>query len=389
MKPRPRCPVVAALCASGLAVVLLPRLTFAQGSLTPPASPGPTMKTLDQIDAKLEKRTPISSLPYTISAPGSYYLTRNLTATGSSAGITISADNVTVDLDGFALIGGGGGTVAGISMPGMQKNACIRNGTIRSWTNGGLRAFSTANCFYEKLRISDNTGGNAIAGVLIGSRSTIRDCVATKNSGPGFQSAEICTVTACTASNNSAEGFSLGNAVTVTNCAASGNATYGIKVGEDSVVAHCTADNNSTIVGYHGIRAEFGATVKDCSTGHNSHGIRVAFGSTVVNCTARANAGIGIEVTDSCQITNNTVDANRNGITLGSGSRVEANNATGNTFFVFLVNGGGHNLVIRNSARANGSDNYSLAASDAFGAIVDRSGGCVISTSDPWANFSF
>jgi parallel beta-helix repeat protein len=45
---------------------LLP--VFAQGSLTPPGAPAPVMKSLDQLDAKLEKRTPISSLPFTINA---------------------------------------------------------------------------------------------------------------------------------------------------------------------------------------------------------------------------------------------------------------------------------------------------------------------------------
>jgi hypothetical protein len=48
---------------------------FAQGSLTSPGAPAPTMKTLAQI----EPRTPISSAPFTISVPGSYYLTTNLT----------------------------------------------------------------------------------------------------------------------------------------------------------------------------------------------------------------------------------------------------------------------------------------------------------------------
>src|SRR5437868_13887701 len=72
--------------------------TFAQGNLTPPGAPAPTMKTLDQVEARI----PISSVPYTISASGSYYLTTNVTATVSNA-ITIAASGVTLDLNGFTI----------------------------------------------------------------------------------------------------------------------------------------------------------------------------------------------------------------------------------------------------------------------------------------------
>ncbi len=57
---------------------------IAQGPLTPPGAPAPTMKTLDQV----EVRTPITNLPYTITQPGSYYLIANLTGT---AVITIAS----------------------------------------------------------------------------------------------------------------------------------------------------------------------------------------------------------------------------------------------------------------------------------------------------------
>jgi hypothetical protein len=56
------------------------------------------MKTLDQI----ESRTPISSVPFAISAPGSYYLTKNLNVTSGDA-ITITANRVTLDLNGFTI----------------------------------------------------------------------------------------------------------------------------------------------------------------------------------------------------------------------------------------------------------------------------------------------
>jgi hypothetical protein len=71
---------------------------LAQGTLTPPGAPAPTMKSLDQI----EPRTPISSVPYTITNPGSYYLTTNLTTTVSNA-IVIATNGVTLDLSGFTI----------------------------------------------------------------------------------------------------------------------------------------------------------------------------------------------------------------------------------------------------------------------------------------------
>ena len=82
-----------------LSTINLPLSTIhAQGSLTPPGAPAPTMKSLAQI----EPRTPISSAPFTISVPGSYYLTTNVTVSAGDA-IIIAANNVTLDLNGFTI----------------------------------------------------------------------------------------------------------------------------------------------------------------------------------------------------------------------------------------------------------------------------------------------
>ena len=68
----------------GLACVLVHVLTTgyvaAQGSLTPPGAPAETMKTLEQV----EPRTPVSSLPFTITQSGSYYLTTTLALAAAS-----------------------------------------------------------------------------------------------------------------------------------------------------------------------------------------------------------------------------------------------------------------------------------------------------------------
>jgi hypothetical protein len=102
---------------------------FAQGSLTPPGAPAPTMKSADQI----EPRTIINAVNtpgdsgnlFIITNSGSYYLTTNLVGVIGKSGIKITANNVTVDLNGFAVQGPGalsGVGGVGISIPGAQNN---------------------------------------------------------------------------------------------------------------------------------------------------------------------------------------------------------------------------------------------------------------------------
>jgi hypothetical protein len=110
-------------------------MIFAQGSLAPPGAPAPTMKTLDQIEA----RAPISTLPFAISTSGSSYLTKNLGVTTGNA-ITISVNNVTLDLNGFTISSSAspaGGTA--IAPNGSLTDITILNGHIVGSFQHGIR----------------------------------------------------------------------------------------------------------------------------------------------------------------------------------------------------------------------------------------------------------
>ncbi|MEY2429593.1 MAG: hypothetical protein QOJ40_2478 [Verrucomicrobiota bacterium] len=103
--------------------------TFAQGSLTPPGVPAPTMKTLAQI----EPRTPISTFGTNLTISGSYYLITNLfsgSSTGDAITIKTNIHDITIDLDGFSIVSTnppGPDSPVGIRLS-ETTNIVIRNG---------------------------------------------------------------------------------------------------------------------------------------------------------------------------------------------------------------------------------------------------------------------
>ena len=115
--------------------------TLTAGDLNPPAPPtSGTMKTLNDVEARIplaDSQTPAGTL--TISQPGSYYLTGDRYCSGS--GIYINADNVTLDLNGYSLIGPGAletdPPANGIYFS-PHRNVEIRNGTVTNFRYDGV-----------------------------------------------------------------------------------------------------------------------------------------------------------------------------------------------------------------------------------------------------------
>jgi len=185
-----------------------PILTFAQGSLTPPGPAGPLMKSLDQV----EPRTPVDAIhtpgngseQFIISQPGSYYLTTNILGVSGKDGIEITSDNVTLDLNGFSLLGVGS---SGEGIHSSGRSVVVRNGTIKNWTTVGIydAASSGPTGVFDRLIICSN----ASDGIDLHHGAVVRDCVIEENSGFGIYSSGLSRITGCTVDSNGGAGIGL------------------------------------------------------------------------------------------------------------------------------------------------------------------------------------
>ncbi|MHC4255866.1 MAG: right-handed parallel beta-helix repeat-containing protein [Planctomycetota bacterium] len=269
------------------------------GDLNPPAPPGPTMKTLDEVEA----RSPVQSLSgsgsalYVIDQSGSYYLTGNIYGETDKHGILITADDVTVDLNGYSLIGMGkavGTSEQGISASGYRVT--ILNGSVSQWISSGITLGGRSN-IVKNVKASEN----GIDGISVGFHSTITNCVA-RNNGNGIITNKCSVVNGCSAYSNDNKGIECAAGSVISHSATGQNIT-GIIANACSVITYCTAYDNAS----DGINTSGdGCTVTYCTAYSNGNdGISVNNGSSVIGCTAYNNVHDGFVATQSL-ITNNT-----------------------------------------------------------------------------------
>lgn len=372
------------------------------GPVDPPTGPiSPTYKSLGEI----EPRIAITSLPFTINTPGSYYLAASLSAPTNVGGIFINASDVTIDLNGMTLRGVAG-TGKGISTATNQANITVRNGALAGWGAGGISLSSVNGAVIDHVRVYQ-TGSTGIA---IGAGGMVSSCVVRECSGYGIYTAYYTHVSDCNAAGCLDDNIHCSSNAAVSNCQSSDSGGTGIYAGGASIVTSCLATNCSDA----GIIVSSRSTVSNCNTyGNDSGGIVLGDTCTatgcstysqfsgpgiyaqnvchVTNCSSSANSADGISVGSGCTVSECTACDNLFGTmagihVLGSGNRIDSNNVYSNNYGIRVD--AADNLIVRNSARGNTSGNYSAPLGSEYGQIITNPGNGFVAT-NPWANFAY
>lgn len=334
-------------------MAVLAAIAASAGDLSPPAGPvSPTMKTLSQVEPRIalnSVNTPgDANSILRISSPGSYYLCADLVGSPGKFGIEVAADDVTIDLNGFCLVGVPSSS-SGIGADNTTRHRIrIHNGSIVGWGAHGI-AFelgTSSGVQLDHLRLR----GNGQSGVSLARDSNISQCVAEENGGYGF---------------------SVYYGSTFTECVATGNGYFGIHALSAGVIRGCVARGNLG----GGIRGFQGVLIEGCVAAANQlNGIEPGY-----DCTVRNN---------NCS--NNGLDTIGAGIFVGPlyrGNRIEDNQMSGNDYGLKVD--GDNNFIVRNTARNNASGDFTVVSGNELAPVVSNPGSNNFNSALYWSNFSY
>jgi hypothetical protein len=396
------------------------------GPLSPPAGPvTSSYKTLTEVEPR--KLISTANTPgdansvFRISNPGSYYLGDNLTGASGRHTIEVEADNVTIDLNGFSIVGVAG-SLDGINVPASRRNLVVRDGTIRSHGGSGIFASNAPNSILSNLILADNTldglsagrnaqvshvscldnarhgfaldsangsimtncisAGNTIGYKNIGSDCIVRDCLARSNRSDGFEVNAATRVVNCSSIANTGWGFRfVGDRSTLDGCNAEFNVGGGFRIGGfDSVLSRCVARSNGrgtpASSGFLFTSGPTNLQLNDCiATFNGAAGFDIQGGrASLTNCTSLENSTKGLDSPGqavrviSCELSGNTTL----GADVGQGSVIEASSIRNNGGDGLKVNGNGNAVIRRSQIVSNGGNGMSVVN----GSVVED---CLIS----------
>ncbi len=295
------------------------------------------------------------TFPIHINAPGSYVLTSNLdlSAVPNKSAISILAGvhDVSIDLNGFAILGPCNGTpcasTSGTGIDGVSSNhVIVRNGAIRGMADNGILLGAGA-------RLSDLAlEAHGFDGAQLGDAAVLTRVVARANGQDGLDVDEGSTVSDCVAIGNADDGIEVDSPGTVvTRSSVRLNGGNGIYAQSDATITECSASGNTGT----GIRATTASAIANNSaTGNTGTGFYAGSGSNLVGNLAASNGSHGIEVLDGVRLESNTMRSNG-----GSGLRVVRPSGTTVTHLL-------KNLILANTGAGISQSSAAAGAATIF-----------------------
>jgi len=256
--------------------------------------------------------------PVTISSSGSYRLASDLVVTSiTETGVSITSTDVSLDLNGFAILGpvtctGEGSSILCVNGMGWgihstNERISVRNGSVRGFGFGGV--VLDDDCRVRDLTVQENSS----SGISVGSGCIVRNSTASLNGVHGILTRPVVESRASVVSGNNARG----------------NGDDGIHATTGSVVI----DNMLSLNGDKGIWATTGSSVhRNSSAKNEGDGINLgAVTTTTLNATGW-NGGYGISMAvSSAAYGFNVISVNTAGTVSASGTNFGNNNCQGNT----------------------------------------------------------
>jgi len=268
----------------------------------------------------------------TLSAPGNYVVTKNLTASGDCLVLTVS--NIAIDMQGHKIVGNGSG--GGITDGGNSiRYIIVANGKISNFSEGIDLSTDTGQA--ANLILNVNSSGNAADGVFIRGRdNNLVNVTASNNGGAGVEVRQCCdSLFKVTTNGNNAEGVLYSFEDYLLNVISNGNSGDGVSGASDSLIVNTVANKNAGN-GFN-LTDSDNLVVSSVANGNSGNGMLLNRTNQVTDSKAGKNHGNGIEFQDDFGLVTSVNTSNN----AGDGVSLKC---PGNAVRVVAKGNGGTNL---------------------------------------------
>jgi hypothetical protein len=275
----------------------------------------------------------------TLSAPGNYLVTSNLTASGDCFTLTVS--NIAIDMQGHKIVGNGSG--AAITDGGNSiRYIIVANGKISNFAKG--IDLSSDSGQTADLILNVNVSGNTGDGINIRGRdNSLTSVIANNNGGNGIVQGNCCnSIFNVETNGNAGDGINLSSEDYLKNVTSNGNGGNGVIGSSDSFVALSIANQNAG----NGIELQNGnnLVVLSIANGNSGNGILLSQNDMATDSKAGKNLGDGIKFQDEFGLATSVVTNNNvgDGVFLtcaGNAVRVSAKGNSGTNLHEDLTDG--------------------------------------------------